>query len=188
MPINPMGAGSASIWYSILKSVILIVLGSLTLVILSKKFKTKDTSLTTALKINIVIVVLSFIWSLISQAVQNPAQPSVFVGVLNFVVYYVIFIVLALYLIMKFYHVNMTEAVSIWILFIITYLLINVVFSVIQITLQMKALSQTFQMQQQMQPGSTGEVQQVPLQIPSQMMPESTTGFEDIETGSGSEE
>ena len=149
MAIPPMGAaGATSIWYVVIKSIILLILGSLTLAFLSKQFKTKDTSFMTALKVNLVIVVISFIWTLLSQALQNPAQPSIVLSVLTFVVYYILYIVLAIYLIKKFYHVNMSEAVSIWILFIITYLIVNVIFSVIQISLQMKALTAQMQMMQ----------------------------------------
>ncbi|MEK6861810.1 MAG: hypothetical protein AABY07_07615, partial [Nanoarchaeota archaeon] len=144
MPISPMGAmAPASVWYTIVKDLILLVVGSLALMIVSKQFKTKDTSFMTAFKVNLVIVVLSFIWGLIIQALS--ATQSIVPAILNFAGYYCIYIVIALYFIKKFYHTNMTETTSMWVLFIITYLIISLVFAAIQVSLQMKALTQSMQ-------------------------------------------
>ena len=171
MPISPMGAmAPASVWYTIVKDLILLVVGSLALMIVSKQFKTKDTSFMTAFKVNLVIVVLSFIWGLIIQALS--ATQSIVSAILNFAGYYCIYIVIALYLIKKFYHTNMTETTSMWVLFIITYLIISLVFAAIQVSLQMKALTQTYgQMQQQMPMQPTGPEGSMPSAQLPQMIP-----------------
>lgn len=186
MPISPMGAmAPASVWYTIVKDLILLVVGSLALMIVSKQFKTKDTSFMTAFKVNLVIVVLSFIWGLIIQALS--ATQSIVPAILNFAGYYCIYIVIALYFIKKFYHTNMTETTSMWVLFIITYLIISLVFAAIQVSLQMKALTQSMQGMQQGMPGAGPQGMMPSAQVPvlpagsqeTQMMP----GSEAEDTG-----
>lgn len=163
MAIGPTGVG---IWFTIIKNIVLLVVGSLALTVISKSFKTKDTSFLTALKVNLVIVVISFVLGLIMQALQNPTNPNVYLQLFNFVLYYAIYVVLALYLIRKFYNVNMTEATAMWILFMLTYLILYLLFSVIQFSIQMASLSQSMG-QMQIQPGAGAQMpagQPMPMQ------------------------
>ena len=109
---------------NLILNIIMIFLGALFLMLSAKIFKLKDKSYMTPLKINAVIFVLAIIFGLIGFL---GTAISIIMGILAFLVY----IVLAIYLIKRFYKIDWGKAALTWLIWAIFSIIAGAIIGVI---------------------------------------------------------
>jgi len=108
----------------IISFVVMTILGSLILMLSAKIFKLKDQSFMTALKIVLILYVITLVLGLIGLAALNIA---LIMSILSFIVV----IALGIYLIKKFYKLDWGKAVLVWLVWFILSLIVGFIIGLI---------------------------------------------------------
>ncbi|MBW2993561.1 hypothetical protein KY317_03240 [Candidatus Woesearchaeota archaeon] len=108
----------------IITTVIMIIVGALLLMVSAKIFKLKDQSFKTALKVVLIIYVINFVLGLIGIISLGTA---LIMSVLSFLV----LIILGIYLIKKYYNLDLGKAVLVWIVWFILSLIAGFIIGII---------------------------------------------------------
>lgn len=108
----------------VITTVIMVIIGALLLMLSAKIFKLKDQSFKTAIKVVLILYVITFVLGLIGIL---SLRTALIMSVLNFVV----LIALGIYLIKKFYLIDWGKSVLVWLVWFILSLIVGFIVGLI---------------------------------------------------------